>query len=582
MANRTDASCDNGHVRHLLKMVASGVNRLREQHPWLDGLPEGDGGTSAQQPNVPPHVAMELDNADHILTALKAAVSCSRPGEHLEDRLKLQLDEVHRAGLVMRAHVGRSGSGGAGPCSEGKEQSCGQLTPVSESAEDLHDTRGPAQRQRLGAPTPDASAVASAVLASEPGSAVWQMLGRGYWLTVASVSRGIRTVYTRELLCGGSSSSNGGGSGDSDCAWLCRTSVSAVLHSDAVLRMALDMQAISLNPVPAGTAPSPAGWRISDDSLTTLLNNSPRTMVQVGRAQLSCNMIRDAMSAGLLVDGHALVGAAERGCEAALNQWHRSLAQRPAWRAQRSWVLPGAEVQLPPVLLTLLACKCARYGDFDTFRWLYTEGQRLAQQDITVKLSAADLKAFKEEVVVPFRAACTDDLLFLKVLTTGITKNICTLMDSAILFGQEKFVVALSRFDVAPELSCFTPRSAVFAASCASLSLLQWLHGQSACPFDGSAEVIIASVCRIDPLPPGTGAEAAVHNPLERLGWLHISAVNTAEPGNSRCFRRCAVRTGPAFCASHTPLAGQGPVAAKCDGGWLASWRRCAYCTRAQ
>ncbi|KAG5178265.1 hypothetical protein JKP88DRAFT_330017 [Tribonema minus] len=298
----TDASCDDAHVRRLLMMVATGLNRLREQHPWLDGLPR-----------------------------------------------------------------------------------------------------------------------------------VWQMLGRGYWLTVASVSRGIRAAYTKELL---------------------------------------------------------------DGALTTLLNNSSRTMVQAGRAELSCDMIGDAIDAGLDVDGHVLIGAAERGCEAALNQWHLSLSQWPAWHTQLSYVLPvmvlraigvkerpealevlrwvfntaiskRAEVQLPQVLLTLLAFKCARYGHFDTFCWLYTEGRRLAQQDITVTVSEADLKAFKDEVLAPFRAARTDELSFIKVLRTdGTARTLCTLMDSAIWFGQEEFVAALSR--------------------------IQWLQNEMGAdwPHDGAAHIV--------------------------------------------------------------------------------------------
>ncbi|KAG5176544.1 hypothetical protein JKP88DRAFT_347131 [Tribonema minus] len=342
MANRTNASCDEDHIRHLLMMVATGVNRLREKHPWLDGLPRGDGGINAQQPVVQPHVAMELDNAERILTALKAACdasSSSRPAKPFADRLEPMLVFVH-----------------------------------------------------------------------------------------------------------------------------------------------------------GGEA-----FHIKDRELSQLLNNSPRAMVQVGCAELSCDVIRAAMDAGLTVDGNVLIGGAERCCKAALDQWHQSLLQRSAWRAQQTWVLPvmalraigvrerpealkllrwvfntatlkRGEVQLPPVLLTMLAFKCARYGHFDAFCWLYTEGRQLAQQDITATFSLADFNAFKGEVAVPFRAACTDEFLFIRMLPPDTTESLCTLMDTAIQYGQEKFVVALSRFDVAPELASFTPKTALIVCQVKDLN----------------------------------------------------------------------------------------------------------------
>eukprot|EP00611_Tribonema_gayanum_P015929 TRINITY_DN2784_c0_g1_i1.p1 TRINITY_DN2784_c0_g1~~TRINITY_DN2784_c0_g1_i1.p1 ORF type:complete len:399 (+),score=82.35 TRINITY_DN2784_c0_g1_i1:24-1199(+) len=258
------------------------------------------------------------------------------------------------------------------------------------------------------------------------------------------------------------------------------------------------------------------------------------------------------MDAGLMVDGHALVGAAERGCKAALNQWSLSLLHYLPW-LQQPWVLsamalraigarerpealqvlrwvfnavtPGARgaaagaVRLSPVLLTALAFKCAQYGHIRTFHWLYTEGRRLAGQGMFPRISAADLNAFKEEVVVPFRAARTDELFFIQELATGTTATICTLMDSAIWSGQQEFVAALSKFDVAPELASFTPYSAYIAAAFASPSLLQWLHSQPACPFPVLAATL-GTVCRGNALPPGAGDDAIAHSATEQLIWL--------------------------------------------------------------
>ncbi|KAG5178257.1 hypothetical protein JKP88DRAFT_248149 [Tribonema minus] len=478
MANGNNALCDEDHIRQLLMVVASGVNRLREQHPWLEGClketsafaPSADGGTNAQQAIVQPHVETELENADQIMTGLKAAYASSGSlfTERFADRLEPMLDFVHGGVMSLRACVRHHASGQAELKTAEKEQLCRQpSTPGFD--EDTHDARRPSQRRHLAAPTPPATA--SAVLASEPGKAVWQMLGRGYWLTMAS-----------------------------------------------------------------------------DRKRFTLLNKSPRAMVQVGRAELSCDMIRDAMDAGLLVDGHVLVGAAERGCEAALDQWHHSLSQRPAWRVQRSWVLSamalraigvrerpealqvvrwvfntavlkGAEVQLPPLLLTMLAFKCARYGQFNTFRWLYTEGRMLAEQGIAANMTVEDVTALCEEVFVPLRAAKQGEQQFIK-FSSGESTSF-TLMDSAIHFGQESFVVALSRFDVAPKLSSFTPHSVRIAARFASLGLLQWLHTQPAClhMFDGKT-VILASMISSDPISPGAGDDAIEHSATEQLIWL--------------------------------------------------------------
>ncbi|KAG5181968.1 hypothetical protein JKP88DRAFT_245893 [Tribonema minus] len=178
-----------------------------------------------------PHVELQLENADKILAILKGvfASSPSQPVRPLAERPQLMLNFVHAAVISMQACYKRPG----------KQQA------VRKSSE-LASTEPPVQRHCRNAHTPPATA--SAVLISEPGRAVLQMLGRGYWLPVAGVSRGVRAAYTRELLEGGGDSSKGGGdsSKGGGCAWLCRTSLSAVLQSDAVFRMALDLA------VPAG------------------------------------------------------------------------------------------------------------------------------------------------------------------------------------------------------------------------------------------------------------------------------------------------------------------------------------------
>ncbi|KAG5178269.1 hypothetical protein JKP88DRAFT_330025 [Tribonema minus] len=465
MANRNNAPCDEDQIRQLLMMVATGVNKLRE-HPWLNRLPEGDGGDYAQQSLAQPHVAMELDNAKRILTALKAAYasSSSRPAKRFADRLEPMLDLVHGSVMRMRASVRHFGSGRADLNTEGKEQLC-RHPSTQGFDEDLHNVRRLAERLHLADATAGTPACASAVLASEPGRAVWQMLGRGYWLTVASPAH----------------------------------------HGPGGLRAAF-------------------------------LRHDQR--------RHRC---------GLMVDGHVLVGAAERGCEAALNQWHHNLSQRPMWRAQRSWVLPvmalraigvrersealkvlrwvfntaaakGAEVQLPPVLLTLLAFKCSRFGLFDTFRWLYTEGQRLGQQEFSTVVGVADLNAFRNEVILLCRGAKNDELSFIYIPSGANATP--SLMDFAIICGQEEFVGALCSSDVAPPLSSFTQNSAVIAAAFASLSLLQWLHLQPACPFPTFHILQMAAYrCHVVP---GTGADAKEARALEHLTWLRsIGAFQT-------------------------------------------------------
>eukprot|EP00611_Tribonema_gayanum_P024740 TRINITY_DN5514_c0_g2_i1.p1 TRINITY_DN5514_c0_g2~~TRINITY_DN5514_c0_g2_i1.p1 ORF type:complete len:389 (-),score=83.28 TRINITY_DN5514_c0_g2_i1:275-1441(-) len=280
-------------------------------------------------------------------------------------------------------------------------------------------------------------------------------------------------------------------------------------------------------------------------------------------------MIRDAMESGMEgVDRCVLIGAAARGCEATIKQWVLGMSHFPSWRKEMSVILPGmalraigererpealevlrwvfntatskgAEVQLPPVLLTLLAFTCARYGHFDTFCWLYTEGRMLAEQDIAIKLSAADVHAFKEEVFVPLGGAMQGELSFIRFLRGESTS--ATLMDTAIGFAQQEFVVALSRFDVAPELSSFTSHSWCFAAQYASLGLLQWLHAQPACPFDGTLKMISASVRKRDSLPPGAGDNAFKHSATEQLVWLRsIGAFQTLTQQDLDSLMGCA------------------------------------------
>ncbi|KAG5191540.1 hypothetical protein JKP88DRAFT_251421 [Tribonema minus] len=244
-----DATCDMDRIRHLLVLVVTGTNRLSEQHPWLGELHDFD--PSAQHQTLPFHVSTELDNADQILGALKATnKSLTSPPDQrrMAERLGLELDAAHAAVVSIKACVRRHESALAERNAKGQhplQQQHGQ--PTAETAQDPHDvTRGSAQRQRVAAPAPYATA--SATLASEPARGVWQMLGHGHWLTVASVSRAVRAAYTRELL------SIGGGSGPNcNLKWLTRTAISAALQSDAAFRMALDIR--------AGAPDSHSGWR---------------------------------------------------------------------------------------------------------------------------------------------------------------------------------------------------------------------------------------------------------------------------------------------------------------------------------
>eukprot|EP00611_Tribonema_gayanum_P023271 TRINITY_DN4867_c0_g1_i1.p1 TRINITY_DN4867_c0_g1~~TRINITY_DN4867_c0_g1_i1.p1 ORF type:complete len:545 (-),score=151.70 TRINITY_DN4867_c0_g1_i1:488-2122(-) len=404
--------------------------------------------------------------------------------------------------------------------------------------------RGSAQRRCVAAP----AATASATLASEPARGVWQMLGGGHWLTVASVSRGVRAAYTRELL------SVGGGSGPNcNLKWLTRTAISAALQSDAAFRMALDIRAGAPDPILAGVNASLAYGRIHDGALALLLSSSARARVALGRAALSCVTIQEAMAAQLMVDAHVLLGAAERGCVAALDQWCLCLSYRASWRVQRTWALPAAalrairererpeairvlrwvfdaaspegsvvagtaagEVRLPPLLLTVLAFQCTRAGHFETFRWLSTRGRHVTGQDIAPRVSAADLEAFDKQVVTPRGAAArADEMSFMKLPNARATHTL-TLMDHAILYGQAGFVEALAGFSIAPALSCFSNDSARLAASKASCRLLQWLHAQPACPFDAVSIIQMSLTSCID-APPGAAVDAGA---LEKLAWL--------------------------------------------------------------
>ncbi|KAG5176919.1 hypothetical protein JKP88DRAFT_350893 [Tribonema minus] len=450
------ASCDADHIYHLLKMVVTGLRRLRGQHPWL---------------------LRGLDEQYSWLDGIQAA------------------------------------------------------------------------------PAPPAAA--GAVLASEPAKGVWQMLGPGYWLIVASINRGIRAAYTKELLSWGassSSSSSGGRSSDGDCTWLCRTALSVVLQSDSVFRMALDIRAIP-----------------------------PAVHVALGRAAaLSCVMIQEAMDAQLTVDGTVLIGAAERCCESALDQWCLCLSYRPAWRVQRAWVLPAmalsaigeserpaalrvlrwvfnaasaegsvvagaaaGEMQLPPLLLTLLAFKCARYGHYDTFRWLYARGRALTAQDITPQVCIADFKAFMEQVMVPSHAAARNDKMLFLMKPEPAAPHTYSLMDNAICYGQEAFVRALSASDV-PSLSSFTHDSAALAAANTSCRLLQWLHAHPACPFN-AVNVIKASLqsCSGGTLGVSAGDDAIERIALEKLRWLH--SVDAFEVLSQRGLNNLVAFTGTKF-----------------------------------
>eukprot|EP00611_Tribonema_gayanum_P029324 TRINITY_DN780_c0_g1_i5.p1 TRINITY_DN780_c0_g1~~TRINITY_DN780_c0_g1_i5.p1 ORF type:complete len:570 (+),score=142.67 TRINITY_DN780_c0_g1_i5:125-1834(+) len=553
------ASCDADHIRHLLNMVVTGLRRLRGQHPWLlRGLDEQyswldgiqDTAPSAQRQNLPSQVSAELDAAGLIMEALKAAHASlpSRPAQQLDGGLlKRMLNLAHEAVISAKACV-RHHDSGLDESHMGGQQQLQQPNeqPTEQSSQDVQSIiRGSAQRPRMAAPIPPAAA--GAVLASEPAKGVWQMLGPGYWLIVASVNRGIRAAYTRALLSGGdsSSSSGSGRSGDGDCTWLCRTALSAVLQSDSVFRMALDIRAIP-----------PA---VHDMTFATLLSSSPRAQVAVGRAPaLSCVMIQEAMDAQLTVDGTVLIGAAERCCESALDQWCLCFSYRPAWRAQRAWALPtmalsaigeterpaalrvlrwvfnaasaegsvvagaaAGEVQLLPLLLTLLAFKCARYGHYDTFRWLYARGRALTAQDITPQVCVANFKAFMEQVMVPSHAAARGDKMLFLMKPEPVAPHTYSLMDNAICYGQEAFVRALSASDV-PSLSSFTHDSAALAAANTSCRLLQWLHAHPACPFN-AVNVIKASLqsCSGGTLGVSAGDDAIERIALEKLRWLH-------------------------------------------------------------
>eukprot|EP00611_Tribonema_gayanum_P015097 TRINITY_DN2687_c0_g2_i1.p1 TRINITY_DN2687_c0_g2~~TRINITY_DN2687_c0_g2_i1.p1 ORF type:complete len:669 (+),score=156.74 TRINITY_DN2687_c0_g2_i1:173-2008(+) len=376
---------------------------------------------------------------------------------------------------------------------------------------------------------------ASAVLTSEPGRAVWQMLGGGHWLPVASVSRGMRAAYMRELLWGDSS-------GRCGLAWVCRTELTAVLQSDALFRMALDLH---IGAHVAGSS------RIKDDGLRRLLERNATARGRVGRAQLSCGLVRDAVAAGLPLDAHTLTGAAVRGCETALNEWHALLSSRDEWREQEAWALPvmalaavdtdcpatlealrwvfraatqragesacadTPAVQLPPLLLTALAFKCAALGKFEWFRWLHTHGRQLIQQSIQAQVPVTNLNAFRQ-ALGPYGAGGIDLLFMLVREGTAFTH---TLMDTAIIAGQEDFAAALSTSGISAPLSSFTDLSASATAAFGSLSLLQRLHAHPNCAFN-NAVVITGCMVSCSQPPPGAAVEASESGALEVLRWL--------------------------------------------------------------
>ncbi|KAG5181958.1 hypothetical protein JKP88DRAFT_245884 [Tribonema minus] len=515
-------ACDESHARHLLAVVAADVNSLHEQRPCLIGPQDVNG--SVQQ-ILQPQVELQLENADKILAIRKGvfASSPSQPARPLAERLQPMLGITHAAVISMQACYKHPG----------KQQA------VRKPSE-LASTEPPAQRHCRNAPTPPATA--SAVLMSEPGQAVWKMLGRGYWLPVAGVSRGVRAAYTRELLKGRGDSGKGGG-----CVWLCRTSLGAVLQSDAVFRMLS---------VAAGTdSAAKINCHLSipyqDAGLLQLLQESQTARLAVGKGQLSCSLIRDAVTAGLPLDGYTLVGAAERGCEAALNQWHTLLSDSPQWHAQEAWVLPvmalcaldakerpsvlavlrwvfrtatrqvggsTSEAQLPPLLLTVLAFKCAALGDFDTFRWLYADGRQLTKQDIHAHVPVPDLNAFRQ-AMDPFGAVHTDLLYFmLKRHDAAVTH---TLVDIAIAFTQGEFVTLLSRSDVSAPLSAFKHFSAAVAAHSNNLGLLQWPHAHPGCTFNSHQVIRQFLITRKAPRQSsGTAAVTVAQHTLDALKWL--------------------------------------------------------------
>ncbi|KAG5181983.1 hypothetical protein JKP88DRAFT_278467 [Tribonema minus] len=248
------------------------------------------------------------------------------------------------------------------------------------------------------------------------------------------------------------------------------------------------------------------------------------------------------------LDGHTLVGAAERGCVTALSQWHALLSERIKWHAREAWVLPvmalralstrkgpaalavlqwvfrtatrqvgssTSRLQLPPLLLTVLAFKCASIGDFDTFRWLYADGRQLTKQDIQAQVSVAGLKAFKQ-AMGPFGGADKGVLPFMRVKNAAVTY---TLMDTALGYGQGEFVTLLSRSAVGAPLATLTHLSAVLAAHSGSRSLLQWLHAHTGCTFNNSKVIAQCLKTRSGPRP-WSGDEAIAHNALDALKWL--------------------------------------------------------------
>ncbi|KAG5181970.1 hypothetical protein JKP88DRAFT_278454 [Tribonema minus] len=210
--------------------------------------------------------------------------------------------------------------------------------------------------------------------------------------------------------------------------------------------------------------------------------------------------------------------------------------ERPSVLAVLRWVFRTAtwqvggstsEVQLPPLLLTVLAFKCAAIGDFNTFHWLHADGQQLTKQDIHAQVPVADANAFRQAMgplgaVNAFAPAMsssgtvhTDLLYFMRKRHDAVSH---TFMDIAISCGQQEFVTLLSRSDVSAPLSTFTHLSAAVAAASNSFSLLQWLHAHPGCTFNNHQVTDQFLMTHIHPRHL-SGTAAMEQNTLE-LKWL--------------------------------------------------------------
>ncbi|KAG5186750.1 hypothetical protein JKP88DRAFT_308950 [Tribonema minus] len=287
-------------------------------------------------------------------------------------------------------------------------------------------------------------------------SAVLEFVGRGHWLYIAAVSRGVRATYMAMLAQSGW-----------DARWLCRTTVYAASQSLAAFEYAI---AHGLN--------EPVLRTYGKD-----LQYKPLLDIDSVQASIGATCSHDIMAAAADAADKHHEGDADFMCGddgSALTWFLQLLSQE----------------NVPSFLLPFLCSVAVEAGHLHTLQVLLSSAPKLREGRTAPPDNEARpgiLAGYdKTDLVAPTRYDADEHPL--------------ELLDTAIANGHAHIIDWLRGSDCVPPHT-YTDYSAVAAAYGGNLPLLQWLHAQPQhCPWDDEA-VVEATLLSPDASP-------------EQLAWL--------------------------------------------------------------